>query len=773
MDVNGSGFRLLLEPAEYGRLPAKLTFCAGQLRLASDQSLRLPERDTTTARAASSAASRRTFDRFGQLARIAPDGVRVVAATPGGDEVLLDGDGEPVAPPMGLAFEDLAVGGDARLALVASNGDGEHVLVVFHLRRRWQACVVLPERMHRVWVDRQGAVWCASHQRVVRATGAPLPHPYSTPPGHFGPLREEVRPLAVDFSVALPTGLEVQGLTGDDELLYVLAAGPGDKQVILTRPLSVGSGPAFSVAELSPELPFFTDIAALGDARVALNAPVSSADAAAHRHDAAVVRVSATEGATLVRERFPMRGVTSPYFVGASDGVVRYLAEEGPFELVALPLPRYATSGELIVNDGEGAPRSLDSGIVGCVWHRAYVEAKIPKGCAIRLFVRAGDTPEAASARPWEEQPALVWSPLASELGWHEGMVAQERDVSGLFETLLQKRTGNVRRIAGRYLQLKLELEGDGRRTPELACVRVYFQRFSYQERYLPGHFHQQEEDDGSGGLANGADVRERYFALFERTLTPLEGRIAEAELLLDPAVAPRAQLPILARLLGTELDPAWPEARQRRWVASMGRLQRLHGTLAGVRLGLDIASDGGVRRGEVIVLENWRLRRTMATLLGIHRDDADHPLTLGTMRSGNSIVGDSLILSETAARAYLALLDPALLSASDQQAANAFFDRYAHTVSILLHGRAKALNATIAAILPRLMPAHVRWQILASDEPFVLGLSPLLEVDTFLERAPAPRDVVLDATALGREGILNNPEAFVPHAVADPTSLP
>lgn len=184
------------------------------------------------------------------------------------------------------------------------------------------------------------------------------------------------------------------------------------------------------------------------------------------------------------------------------------------------------------------------------------------------------------------------------------------------------------------------------------------------------------------------------------------------------------------------------------------------------MNLALDIVSDGGVQRGEIVVLENFRLRRTMATILGIDMDDGDHPLTLGTGMSGNSIVGDSLILSESDARQFLALFAPELATADEAAQVKAFFEDYAHQVSILLHGRAVSLRTAVEDILTEQLPAHLQYRIIETEHPFVLGIAPLLGMDTFVETAPPFRRVTLDDTYLGREGILKNPAAFSPEDI-------
>ena len=180
--------------------------------------------------------------------------------------------------------------------------------------------------------------------------------------------------------------------------------------------------------------------------------------------------------------------------------------------------------------------------------------------------------------------------------------------------------------------------------------------------------------------------------------------------------------------------------------------------------LALDVLTDGAVRRGQVVPVEHFRLRRTLATVLGIDMDDAAHPLTLGTGRSGNSRVGDTLILSEDSGREFLALFAPEVASApGDAAVVQRVFDEVARRLTVVLHGPARALARSVAEALPALVPATVVWAVRESDHPFVLGLSPLLGIDTFLETTPPPRPVVLDRSRLGRGDLLRNPVALSP----------
>lgn len=289
----------------------------------------------------------------------------------------------------------------------------------------------------------------------------------------------------------------------------------------------------------------------------------------------------------------------------------------------------------------------------------------------------------------------------------------------------------------------------------------------------MPEHFRQEliADPELDHLPANGADVRERMLAAFEGALTPIETQVAGSEQLLNPGQSPSQHLPWLAELFGQQLPQSWPIHRQRRWLAATGDLQRCRGTLAGIQLAVDIATDGAVKRGEVVIVENYRLRRTMATVLGLNMDDSQHPLTLGTGASGNSIVGESLILSDgnmenKSAREFLALFAPELANGEDAEIVEDFFDQYAHKVTILLHGRAKHLRSAVEEMLAQQMPAHMDWQLVATDHPFVLGLSPLLSVDTYLETKPSARRVRLDDTYLGAEGVLTNVAALSPQDI-------
>lgn len=785
MDINNTPYFLLQNEAEFDNGSSLITWNAarGGLSLAQQQILQLPASDPAAAKAAWDTAAPLVLDPFGQIGRISESGDRLEYNVGTGFRTLQDGEGRWVAAPQGV-FVDLHLGGDGRLvAVYEDEGANEQGILVFHLRRRWQEALALPALPLRAVCDQDSRIWCLTEDSLLLCEGEPLPLPYRPVPGRFEPVHEVPRPLRLVWQQPLPAGIQPQALCTDADNVYLLAHDNTDAQYVLTRTRAPEQDRPFHAHAVEADVPFALDIAIAAAGRLALMPPglfsaQSRADAGKTLlpRDCPVVQLhwdaeAETGTARLIRERYPMQSKAGVRFVSGLDGQLRYQAEADPAfpdfvprprELHPLRQPRYPTAAATTLR------QPLDSGQPETVWHRLYLNATIPRGCEIRVFAKAYDSLDARASTPFLEQPSPLWSPLGDERPFEQSPVESKPGVSGLFEILLQRPEGNVRRLTGRYLQLRIVMRGDGRQTPCIHTMRVYYPRFSYQEAYLPEHFRQEEwyRPAETPQPANAADLRERLFAALEGVLTPIEGKVAAAEALIHPDSTPAGNLPWIGELLGQPLPPQWPEQRRRRLVKYAALLQQYRGTVAGVQLALDIATDGGVQRGEVVVVENFRLRRTMATILGIDMDDRDHPLTLGTGVSGNSIVGDSLILSETDAFEFLALFAPELAGAEREEAVERFFDDYSHQVSILLHGAGRARRPQVDEILAEQMPAHVQWKVLETDHPFVLGLAPLLAVDTFLETTPPPRRVTLNDTYLGREGLLNNPTALSPRDV-------
>ncbi len=842
MDSNNTPHFLLREENEFRNRSRR--FCwnsqRGALVLAQNQTLRLPSSNPTNTVVAWENSQPLVQDSFGQLGRISTNSQQIEFNAGRGFKHLRDGELASVTAPVG-EYIDLTIGGTGRLAALYSNNSDQHGVLVFDLAQRWQRTVALPNKPIRACIDRDNRTWIICEEHLILVDGKPLPHPYQAQASRFEPVSINPTPLRIVCQQAWQapaTTEQAMAITCDESALFILTHNHQGTQRIHRRRLIPQKEASIHRFTIANDVPFASDLGVYNKDRLALLVPQDAADSDFLQRDCPLLSLQwddESNSAELVRtaelilERFPRLSEGGVRFVSTMDKRLHYpatyISADGgtdsdipahPRPLLPLKRPRYFSAAHATLLE------ELDSEQADTIWHRLYLDAHIPSGTRIRIFVKAYNSSTERSQTKFVEQPLPTWNPLLSEKAHGRNLAqdcrkrfdpqAQMGHATGLFDTLLQHQSGSVRQISGRYLQIRLLMEGTGLQTPALHALRIYYPRFSYQEHYLPAHMRQDlmrpsthngtnngadnsaDNSADNAGPANGADVRERLLANFEGMLTPIEGQVIAAEGYLHPRITNRNNLYWLTELMGESLPEHWPEKRQRRFVSCIGTLQKWRGTLQGVRLALDIVTDGAVADGQVVLVENFRLRRTMATVLGVNMDDEDHPLTLGTGMSGNSLVGDSLILSDAHAREFLALFSPQISSKtdtkeghlssvsgkkhskkyvfqneseskkeSDKEIVERFFDHYAHQVTILLHGPARQQCQAVETVLKAEMPAHVQWQLFETETPFVLGLSPLLCVDSWIESKPPAHRVTLDDTALGREGILKNPVALSP----------
>ncbi|MBO0749321.1 MAG: hypothetical protein J2O44_02675, partial [Porphyrobacter sp.] len=403
-------------------------------------------------------------------------------------------------------------------------------------------------------------------------------------------------------------------------------------------------------------------------------------------------------------------------------------------------------------------------------------------------------------------------------------------DEAGLFTILIQRADRKVRRVSGRYGWIYLTLEGDGRDTPELAALRLYAQRFSYRDRYLPDFFTESltGAEAEAAGTASPADFLERFLCLFEGNLTELEGRVAGSWMLTDPAAAPDAALPWIGSWIGldaraserpnllrerlkaapctAQLHGTWGDLMAELELATGGRcvfggtidgdapperfgtlVMARQGDLAvrGLLIGQDTAGrpailvGGSITRGDIVVVEGFRMRRTFATILGADLADENDPLTLGLATSGNSYVGDTLILGNEATAELLSLYGPEIDAAkADTKAVMRFFDKLANRVLVLVRGVSDPTEMKrLQEIVDECIPAHVEPQVFAAHTPLIVGAASLVGIDTYLLNEPAIERVRLNRSIVGSgdevrgegwlDGRADGPMALVPTAGA------
>lgn len=328
-------------------------------------------------------------------------------------------------------------------------------------------------------------------------------------------------------------------------------------------------------------------------------------------------------------------------------------------------------------------------------------------------------------------------------------------------------------------LRARLQLAGLDLSEVTQVEVEALTQRWLVRDM-MRGHAWRLASDDAGLGIyrpcATPADFLERFLGNFEGVLTPLEERIAAAHLVTDPAVTDEAHLDWLGAWIGVAFDAALPRTRRRAWLAAAPYLARLHGTKAGLQLALDIASGGGVRSGEIVVLEDFRLRRVLATLLGVDLNVANDPLLPGLIVSGNSVVGDTLTLAEEARSELLALFRAEVATAQENADVIAFLDRLANRATVLVH---QSVSPQDLGLLRRVVeleaPAHVATQVLTATWPFLVGIASLIGVDTYLGPPQIPQPARSNVSSLGQDFVIG-PVSLDPRmagAAAPPPSQP
>lgn len=286
--------------------------------------------------------------------------------------------------------------------------------------------------------------------------------------------------------------------------------------------------------------------------------------------------------------------------------------------LVEQRRPRYQPRAALLTPPFDGSDP-------GCVWHRLMLDGRIPAGCRVRVGSRAADAPALLADLPFDDEPLPILRPDGSELPWlieGPGAAPDPAEGQGTWELLLQ-------RARGRWLQLRLEFEGNELASPQVAALRVWRARFSYAERYLPAVYREER---------SAADFLERFLANFEGQFTALEDRIAAASALFDVRSAPAETLDWLAGWLALALSPSMDEKRRRQLIAHAVPLYRYRGTTQALRLAVQLALSPCLREADlalpapsqqqpygVRIVERFLTRRLPPALLGETRVD-DRP---------------------------------------------------------------------------------------------------------------------------------------------------
>jgi phage tail-like protein len=796
MDANGLRFWLLADDRDWHRIPAApgepppVTYDAERraLRLASSLTGATFDANGLPARWPENEAAALTRldiipqsrDLFGTRAFWDADLSSVVATG------AVSGEAPLFTPPPGIEPSDVVVGHDGILYIAFGNR-----IVLVDARERWQPFELPTEPLDawRLAAAPEGGVWILDRaaRTLARLRGEPAHDRPATPfvSSTFRPCEENPDPPRISRTIA-------DAWPATEDGVALACAANGRVAVLTWRETG-----AAMLRIFDPQQPMSSSTLMLAGVR----RPYSSAFLDDDRLAVLLAGVNEAPVFSLVDAQtralpagdfHPLRdhdggpfvhGVTRPPHYGVNT-------QEATLPLHRLSKPAFARSGDVMNT------LLLDAGIVGTVWHRLYLEAAIPPGCTVTARLAASDDSAAPlDAELWYDHrfggssstnpdlPRAAWLPDASELPFQPGFLRcpRERDRSGLFTVLVQRGpsplasddTGRaVRALRGRYLWVRLILEGPGSATPEVAAVRAYSGRFSYRDHYLPELYRESVfgSDAEARGRSTRADFLERFLDTFEGVLTPLEDRIAHSYLLTDAGAAPEEALEWLGSWIGFALDPAYPRLRRRALLRAAPELFRWRGTVEGLTRALDLVTDGGVRGGEIVVVEDFRLRRTFATILGADLSDDRDPLLGGLSTSGNSIVGDTLFLGDESKKEFLALFRADLeVNESERAAIASFLDRVAHRITILVHQEVEPQDFGLIRRVAELeAPAHLETRVLPASEALLVGVWSLVGIDTYLTPKPPRRAFRVARSRLGHRDFLIRTPSLDPRLEGD-----
>lgn len=455
------------------------------------------------------------------------------------------------------------------------------------------------------------------------------------------------------------------------------------------------------------------------------------------------------------------------------------------FPLLPLSLANVAAAAASLPT----GPAIIDSGNARNVWHRLFIEAVVPPRCGAVVWLAASDsrTDLYLPSTPWfphllgDALPAsvpaamlpnaatAVWQSTSSEVSYAPALLTEDPipGRQGLFMALIQRPNRSVRSLSGRFLAVRIQLNGDGRNTAEIAGIRFHGSRFSYVQNYLPEPYRESTFGPEADREAPSTrqDFFERFVDIFEYQFTRIENQIAKAYLLTRVEAVPEAALPWLGGWIGVPQDDSYPPTRSRARLKATPALYRSRGTIKGITLALDVATGGMCRRGAVVLVEDFRLRHIFATILGADLAIKSDPMLPGYSASSNSIVGDTLFLGDPHMQAEIQALYAADLGIDGgSEAAQELYDSLAHRLTVFVHNQVENVDfKLVQRIVDAEKPAHVKVAVLRASQAFLIGMASLLGVNSYLAPEQGTREATIDLSSVGGHDLVTHEASLDP----------
>jgi phage tail-like protein len=324
-----------------------------------------------------------------------------------------------------------------------------------------------------------------------------------------------------------------------------------------------------------------------------------------------------------------------------------------------------------------------------------------------------------AQARPNDEIAALPpeqWQAAAAFAGEMQPP-RSEHPGAGVRDQLVQSREG-------RYLWLRLELDGDGYATPTVSGARVHYPRDSYLA-YLPAVY---AGDDESRWFL------ERFLSIFQTDFDELERTIDDVPALFDPEAVPGgAALRFLADWLALPLEGEWDADEQRRLLAAAPSIYPHRGTANGL-------------------LEHLRIYLENLTGLALDPDGSTLPqlvegfrersrLLLGAEGSGGAPLWSASVVGRLQLDVHAETGRARLVSTGDPQ--RDLFHEYAHRFRVFVPA-AWLASAGDELLVRRAIeterPAHAGYDLCLVEPRLRVGVQSTVGIDAVVGAYPKAR---------------------------------
>ncbi|HVZ40995.1 MAG TPA: phage tail protein [Candidatus Kapabacteria bacterium] len=370
---------------------------------------------------------------------------------------------------------------------------------------------------------------------------------------------------------------------------------------------------------------------------------------------------------------------------GRGDGAVKWIAPDAGFR----------KSGTYISS-------RLDSVIDRCQWHRIEIDfAAMPGGSSVTVWT-------------YSSQLELTDADIAlvPDEEWRTGQVNADDFL--------------VLSGPGRYLWLKIAIQGDGLTTPVLRSLIAHYPRVTYMQ-YLPAIYQADPV---------GKDFMERFLSIFETVFSRIETRVSNLVRYLDPDGVPADFLSWLAGWIDMTFLRTWSEATRRSLLRHAAELYKLRGTPEGMRRMIKLATGIDVRIQEGFRRRNWLFLAHNAGLgqdSGVWGDAIVHRLQLDQY----SAIGDFSLVSTGDP-----LHDPFLV--------------YAHSFAVYVD--AAVLNdpdqeRMLRYLIEQEKPAHTSYTLEKVQPRFRVGVQATVGLDTSI--GTYPRIVLNECATLGCDTVL------------------